>query len=322
MAVARNRVLALAKGGSSRIPLRFQEAHYRCICRRFVSTDPSNSILNPQVLRLIQEPSSSVKSVLDSPENAFLGNSRLSWKALVTSLISSSSPKKAQLALEWRLEKMSKENERDPDFYIDLIRLCGELQNVPLAMRVFTAMEFQGVKPTVTAFNSLIEVCISSHNMITAFSMFEIMKNSESSKPNADTFFYFISAFAKRLDVNSMEAWYSAKRAFEFSADLRTYEALIHGSVKSKCFDFAVRCFDEMMLSGIVPNAIILDNMLEGFCKRKDLDELKKFLTVVLDKGWEINWNVVEKFIPIWFESGEAEGMEEILTKLNEAARL
>ncbi|XP_022936079.1 uncharacterized protein LOC111442788 isoform X2 [Cucurbita moschata] len=176
MAVARNRVLALAKGGSSRVPLRLQEPHYRCICRRFVSTDPSNSILNPLVLRLIQEPSSSVKSVLDSPENAFLGSSWLSWKALVTSLISSSSPKKAQLALEWRLEKMSKENERDPDFYIDLIRLCGELQNVPLAMRVFTAMEFQGVQPTVTAFNSLIEHGIQPTERLNSLLIFEPMK--------------------------------------------------------------------------------------------------------------------------------------------------
>ncbi|XP_038897030.1 pentatricopeptide repeat-containing protein At1g12775, mitochondrial-like [Benincasa hispida] len=319
MALTGKRVLALAGSGSSRIPLQLQQAHFPLCFRRFVSTDPSNPISNPLLLRLLQEPTSSVKSVLDSQENAFLCSSRLSFNTLVTSLISSSSPKKAQLVLEWKLEKMSKENERDPDFYIDLMRLCGELQNSPLAMCVFTVMEFQGVKPTVTAFNSLIEACISSRNMITAFSIFEVMKNSESYKPNSDTFYHFIFVFAKLHDVNSMQAWYSAKKAFGFSPDLRTYEALIHGSVKSKCFDFAVKCFEEMMLSGIVPNTIILENMLEGLCKRKNLDEVKKFLNVVLDKGWEINWNVVAKFFPIWFESGELEGMEEILTKINKS---
>lgn len=317
MVLTGKRVLALARSGSSMI-LR-QQVRCRLSFRRFFSTDPSISISNPLLSRLLQEPTSSVKSVLDSQENAFLCTSRLSLNALVKSLISSSSPKKAQLVLEWKLEKMSKENESDPDFYIDLIRLCRELQNFPLAMHFFTAMEFQGVKPTVTTFNSLIEACISSHNMITAFSIFEVMKNSESYKPNTDTFYYFISAFSKLHDINSMQAWYSAKNAFEFSPDLRTYEALIYGSVKSKCFDFAVRCFEEMILSGIVPNTIILENMLEGFCRRKKLDEVKKFLHVVLDKGWEINWNVVVKFIPIWFESRELEGVEEILTKLNKS---
>ncbi|KAL0553209.1 hypothetical protein IC582_007097 [Cucumis melo] len=319
MASTGKRVLTLARNVSFSIPLQSQQPHYPLIFRGFFSTDPSISITNPLLLKLLQEPTLSVKSVLDSQENGFLCSSRLSLNDLVTSLISSSKPKTAQLVLEWKLEKLSKRNESDPDLYINLIRLCGKLRDSFLAMRVFTVMEFQGVKPTVTAFNSLIEACISSHNMITAFGIFEVMKNSKNFKPNTDTFYYFISEFSKLHDVNSMQAWYSAKKAFEFSPDLRTYEALIHGSVKSKCFDFAVKCFEEMMLSDIVPNAIILENMLEGLCKRKNFDEVKKFLNVVLDNGWEINWNVVEKFIPVWFESGELEGMKEILTKINKS---
>lgn len=214
---------------------------------------------------------------------------------------------------------MSKENEADPDCYIDLIRLCGELQNFPLAMRVFAAMEFQGVKPTAIVFNSLMEACLSSHNMITAFSIFEVMKNSESYKPNADTFTSFISAFARLCDVDSMQAWYSAKRAFGFSPDLQTYESLIYGSVRSKCFDFAVRCFEEMMISGIVPNKIILENMIEGLCKRKNFEEVKKFLNIVFDNGWEIDWTVAKKFIRRSFDLGVVDGMEELLTKLSKS---
>lgn len=95
MALIWSRVLTLAKIGSSRISLQLHEARYRFSSRGFASTDHSNS--NPLLLRLLQEPSSSVKSVLDSPESAFLCSSEVSCKSLVRSLVSSSSPKKAQL---------------------------------------------------------------------------------------------------------------------------------------------------------------------------------------------------------------------------------
>ncbi|GLT52962.1 hypothetical protein SLA2020_262670 [Shorea laevis] len=63
---------------------------------------------NPLLARLLQEPSSRIKSALDSEDMSALKSSGFSWEALVTSL-RSSSPQKAQLVLEWRLEKMLEE---------------------------------------------------------------------------------------------------------------------------------------------------------------------------------------------------------------------
>ena len=40
-----------------------------------------------------------------------------------------------------------------------------------------------------------------------------------------------------------------------------------------------------MMAPGVMPNIPILENMLEGLCKRKSFDQVKDFLKFVLDGG-------------------------------------
>ncbi|XP_048331505.2 pentatricopeptide repeat-containing protein At5g04810, chloroplastic-like [Ziziphus jujuba] len=268
--------------------------------------------------RLLQEPTSSIKTTLDS---LVLQPSQFTLETLLSSLTSSSSASldKAHLVLEWSSEKLLKENERDHDKYSELIYLCGKIRNLPLAMNIFTSMEARGIKPNSSIFNSLIHVCFSSGNMATALSLFEIMQSSEGFKPNSDTYEAFISGFSKLGNVNAMQAWYSAKKAAGFAAQLQTYESLISGCIKSRNFETADGLFREMILTGFVPNSIILDSMLEGLCKRRNLVGAKKFLNLVVDGGWDINELMVEKLVGLYFEVGNVEDMEELLATLMEA---
>ncbi|CAH1451627.1 unnamed protein product [Lactuca virosa] len=64
--------------------------------------------------------------------------------------------------LEWGLQKLQKENEKNHDIYLELIHLCGKIQNTQTAMRVFTLMENQGLKPTSIILNALISAHLSS----------------------------------------------------------------------------------------------------------------------------------------------------------------
>ncbi|CAL1382187.1 unnamed protein product [Linum trigynum] len=75
----------------------------------------------------------------------------------------SSSPQKAKLVLEWRLERMLNDGEKDRSPYSNLISLCAEIRSVPLAVSVFTSMEDRGIQATASALNSLIHTCLSSN---------------------------------------------------------------------------------------------------------------------------------------------------------------
>ncbi|KAG4954202.1 hypothetical protein AAZX31_14G128000 [Glycine max] len=282
-----------------------------CFSKHAHSNSNSHSNSNPLLLKLLQVPNSHIKTTLDQ-EMASLQSSQRSWDFLITSLSPSSSDK-ARLILEWILEKMLKENEKDRDLFSELIFLCGKVKDVMLGMRVFSSMEATGVKPNSLVFNSLISVCLSSHDIVTAVSLFEIMESSESYKPDFHTYNIFISAFSKSGNVDAMLAWYSAKKAARLGPDLQMFESLISGCVNSRKFKIADRIFEEMMISGIVPSASIIESMLNGICKQKRLGRAEEFFTFAMDSGWEINENMVDKLVAMYLQLGKAEEMEGLL---------
>ncbi|KAK7293828.1 hypothetical protein RJT34_16703 [Clitoria ternatea] len=283
----------------------FPNARHFCLCEH------SNSNSKPLLLKLLQVPNSRIKTTLDQEIPSFQ-RSHHSWDFLIASLSPSSSDK-ARLVLEWILEKMLKEKEKDYDLFSKLIFLCGKAKNVQLGMRVFSSMEANGVKPTSLVFNSLISVCLSSHDVVTALSLFEIMECSESYKPDFQTYNIFISAFSKSGNVETMLAWHSAKKAAGHGPDLQMFESLISGCIDSRKFEIADRIFEEMMVSKIVPSASILENMLKGFCKQKNLVRAAEFFKFVINAGWEINENMVDKLVALYQEQGQVEKLEELL---------
>ncbi|KAL9440184.1 hypothetical protein AB3S75_018945 [Citrus x aurantiifolia] len=285
MAVA-CRVLSVAK--SSRyllMPLRFD----RLLCNTNTNSTSASSS-NPLISRLLQVPVSQIKTTLDSVDIFAFNSFQFSWDALITSL-QSSSPKKAQLVLEWRLDKMLKGNESCLDEYACLIALSGKVQNVPFAMHVFTSMEAQGIKPNSAVFNSLICACLCS-------------------------------GFSSLGNVDAMNKWYAAKTAAGFSANVQTYESLIHGSLKARDFDSVDRFYEEMMSLGIIPSIPILEKVLEGLCARRKLDQVKSFLKFLLGGGWKINENMAQKLVKCYCEHGRVDELEELLetlTKCNQS---
>ncbi|OVA20350.1 Pentatricopeptide repeat [Macleaya cordata] len=274
-----------------------------------------SSISNPLLVRLMQEPNSGVKTALDLEANSIPKADTFFWESIVT-MLKSSSPKKAQLVLEWKLEKMLKENERDQGRYSDLIFLCGKVQYVSFALHVFTSMEAHGIRPTSAVFNSLITTCLSSGNVATALSLFEIMERSKDFKPNSTTYNAFISLYSKLGDSKAMQAWYSASKTVGFSPNVQTFESLISWSIKSKEFDIANTFYEEMMSSGVTPNVAILENMLEGLCKQKKLSKIRQFLKFILDGGWNLNKRMTENLLELYSQTGRVGEMEELLVSL------
>ncbi|KAM1247245.1 hypothetical protein TB2_043355 [Malus domestica] len=269
--------------------------------------------------RLVEEPNSRIKSLLSSDEFSALQSSDFSWESLVSSLASSSSPGKSRLVLEWKLEKLLGANERDHDRYSELISLCGKIHNLPLAMQVFSSMEANGIKPTSAVFNSLIHVCFSSGNVLTALSLFEIMKSSEGFKPDSDTYDAFMFAFSKLGNADSLQAWYSAKKAAGFTSGVQTYEYLISGCIKSNNFELGDGFYEEMVLSGHMPSLPVLESMVEGICKRRNFDLVIDFLKIVLDAGLKINEKMAEMVVGLYIELKMVEKLEELLVILTEA---
>ncbi|EOY22182.1 Tetratricopeptide repeat-like superfamily protein, putative [Theobroma cacao] len=314
MALVRKGLVSVAKRGLSSqimlIPFKSQRSFWN---------EPSSA--DPLLKKLLQVPSSLIKTTLDSYDRFALRNSEFSWNALVAGLPSLSS-EKAQLVLEWKLEKMLKDSERDYDQYLNLMSLCAKTQNVPLAMHVFTSMEAHGIKPTASVFNSLLHACLCSNDVITAFSLFEIMESSEGYKPDAETYETFIIGFSSLGNAVAMKSWYSAKKAAGYCATLQTYESLISGCVKSGDFDSADKFYEEITSIGIMPNERILENLLEGFCRQRRFSQAKELLKSFLDVGRGISVKMAEKIVRLYSEYGKVEEMEDLLSTVVESGQV
>ncbi|XVE56748.1 hypothetical protein DITRI_Ditri04bG0035900 [Diplodiscus trichospermus] len=288
--------------------------------QRLFCNEPLSSS-NPLLKKLLQVPCSLIKTTLDSDDRSALKISQFSWDAIVAGLPFFPS-EKAQLVLEWKLEKMLKENERDYDQYLNLMSLCAKIRNVSLAMHVFTSMEVHGIKPTTSVFNYLIHACLSSNDATMALSLFEIMESSEDYNPNAETYETFIIGFSSLGNAVVMKRWFAAKKAAGYSATLQTYEYLISGCIKARDFDGADKFYEEIMLTGIMPSESILENLLEGFCRRRRFSQVKEFLKSLLEVGQEIRVKMAEKIVRLYSEHGRVKEMEELLSTVQESGQV
>ncbi|CAL5206464.1 unnamed protein product [Lathyrus oleraceus] len=174
-------------------------------------------------------------------------------------------------------------------------------------------MEVVGVKSTSMVFNSLINVCLFSSDIVTTYGLFEIMESSERYKPDFRTYDNFISSFSKSGNVDAMLDWYLANKAVGLGSDLRIFELVLMGCVYAKKFEIVDRVFEEMMVSEIIPNGTILESMLKGCCEQKSLCRGKEFVRFMLDNMWEISETMVEMLIALYHEQKRVEKMEELL---------
>ncbi|XP_020103823.1 pentatricopeptide repeat-containing protein At2g30780-like [Ananas comosus] len=278
---------------------------------------PHAAAATPLLERLMRETDSGVKIALEEEEERERESSMATcqasfWEPLAVAL-RSSAPKKAQLVLEWKLEKLLKERVLEREPYLKLISLCELSSNVQFALRVFTSMEAQGIQPNTSIFNALLTLYLSTGDIVTALSLFEIMDGKDESKPDFSTYSAFISAFSRLGDAHSMVSWYFATKKAGFSPTTRTYEYLITGLTKLGKFEDADRFFNEMLSVEILPNLSILEAKIEGLCKRKDVGGVREFLKFVINRGWELNEAMAEKLSRFYMDLGLVEEMEQLL---------
>ncbi|KAL8522008.1 hypothetical protein ACS0TY_012240 [Phlomoides rotata] len=275
----------------------------------------SSSAVNhiPTLQKLLKAPSSKIKSTLESEFTS--DSTEFPWASLVSSL-NTSAPQKANLIIEWKLEKLAKEDRKNHDCYIQLLSLCESIRNLPIALFVFSSMEAEGVRPTSSVFTALISTSLSSRNFLTALSLFEIMEGSESYRPDSDTYDAFIRAYANSGNKTATKSWLTAKRDSGFPVHARTYGFLVHCCIKSMAFEDAERYLDEMKLEGLMPDEPTLLNVLLMYCKQKNFGKMKEILKLILNLGMQIDRFMSMKVVELYVQLGVVEQLEELLEML------
>ncbi|XP_020518464.1 LOW QUALITY PROTEIN: pentatricopeptide repeat-containing protein At2g30780 [Amborella trichopoda] len=269
--------------------------------------DASKSLL----LKLLQEPDSRIKTTLDSRNNFTSNGDTLLCESFIRAL-RSSSPKKAQLVLEWKLEKLLKEDTKDPDQFSKLIFLSGKLHNISFALRTFTLMETQGTTPNTDIFNSLISCCEASGLLTMALSLFEIMSKAGHCKPNLATYNAIISLYSSLADVKNMRTWFLACKKAGFSPNSETYEHLIRASFKARLFEEFDKYYEDILASNLIPNLVTVELIVKGLSGEKNLVRIKSVVNSI-NRVWPVSSSVIEGLLALYNEFGMVEEIEKLL---------
>ncbi|RCV46454.1 hypothetical protein SETIT_9G533400v2 [Setaria italica] len=263
--------------------------------------------------RLVSEPESRVKATVEEVASSAQHRDGGFWGPLAAALLRASSPTKAHLVLEWKLEKLLKEEVHDCEPYSTIIQFCAQTRNSALAMRVFECVEAQGIHLNTGIFNALVNTFLSVRDLLSAMTLYETMEGMDGCKPDCFTYDAFISAFSILGSGHAMMSWYVAAKNAGFTPSIQAFESLITGFIRLNMLDDAKTVFEEMISLGIKPNSAILEANLEIVTRKEEVNTVIDFLKRVRDGNWELNKATVERLTRICLDGGEIDEMEQLL---------
>ncbi|KAF8720264.1 hypothetical protein HU200_023921 [Digitaria exilis] len=272
--------------------------------------------------RLVSEPEGRVKATVEEVASSAQHRDGGFWEPLAAALLRASSPTKAHLVLEWKLEKLLKEEIHDCEPYSTIIRFCAQTRNAALAMRVFECAEAQGIHLNTGIFNALLNTFLSAGDLLSAVSLYETMEGMDSCKPDSTTYDAFISAFSLLGSGHAMMSWYVAAKNAGFTPSIQAFESLITGFVRLDMLDDAKMVFEQMISFGIKPNSVILETNLDMLSRQKEANTVRDFLKRVSDGNWELNNATVGRLTRICIDGGEIDEMKQLLVLIQKGTHL
>jgi pentatricopeptide repeat protein len=224
--------------------------------------------------------------------------------------------------LEWKLEKLLKEDIQDCEPYSRIIRFCGQTRNATFAMRVFECVEAKGIQLNTNICNALVDAFLSAGDLLSAMTLYETMESMDACSPNSATYDAFICAFSLLGSGHAMMSWYVAAKNAGFTPSIQAFESLITGFVRLNMLDDAKTVFEEMIALEIKPNSTILEASLEILSRKEEASRVGDFLKRARDGNWELNKATVVRLTRICLGGGAIDEMEQLLALIQKGTHL
>lgn len=274
-----------------------------------------SSLVNALFTKLVDSNDGDIKSVLDQQGNLTLRSDTLFWEPLLKALKSSesTSSNRVQQVLDWKMEKLLKESNRNPREWARQICLAGRVNNIQVAVKAFTLMELQQIKPNATVFNSLIYAYGFSNQIARALSLFEVMERTEDCRPTLVTYNTILSIYSHLGDPHNLQVWHEVCKRAGFSPNADTFKYLIVGFMRADRYDLMDLSFKEMITCGVTPSMTTLEAVMGGFGKKGLLDRMKSTFKFMMEEGWTMNENIVRNMFQVYAKLGRVADMEEVL---------
>ncbi|KAE8654131.1 Thioredoxin superfamily protein [Hibiscus syriacus] len=140
------------------------------------------------------------------------------------------------------------------------------------AMELYKAIRKEGMRPSITSLNSLLDSLVSSNQFGKTLDLFEEIIGFGF---RANKFMYgkAIQAAVKLGDLKKANGFMGCMKNEGLSPSLFIYNVLISGLCKEKRIRDAEKVFDEISERKLVPSLVTYNSLIDGYCKVVELEK-------------------------------------------------
>jgi pentatricopeptide repeat protein len=174
--------------------------------------------------------------------------------------------------------------------------------------------------PTVTDWNSIIEVLVANDQLVKAV---EIAVRAKATSPTpfkleSELSSHILASYKLTADPAKRVALLDSMRTLGLATDRHTYTQLIDTFMKRGDTEQAVELFEKMKVEGYRPNEVTFSTLMDGYLKDKQVDRALETYTVMRKLGVKpnvITYNILADGL---IKSGRSQDAWDLLSRMEE----
>nr|KYP75608.1 hypothetical protein KK1_019799 [Cajanus cajan] len=207
-------------------------------------------------------------------------------------------------------------------FFNSLIRSYAEAGLFKESMKLFHAMKFVPVSPSVVTFNTVLSVLLRRGRTNMAKDVYDEMLRTFGVAPDTCTYNVLIRGFCKNNMVDEGFRFFKEMARFDCDPDVVTYNTLVDGLCRAGKVGIARNLVNGMSKKceglKLNPNVVTYTTLIRGYCMKQEVDEALVVLEEMSSRGVEVNMVTYNTLIKGLCEAGKLDKMKDVLERMKE----
>ncbi|KAK6144946.1 hypothetical protein DH2020_021766 [Rehmannia glutinosa] len=184
----------------------------------------------------------------------------------------------------WEELKGSSGHEPDAFTYRILIQGCSKSYRINDAMKIFSEMQYNGVRAETVVYNSLLDGLLKSRKLTEACNLFEKMVDDDGVRASCWTYNILIDGLYKNGRAEAAYTLFSdLKRKGNNFVDGVSYSIVVLHLCREGYIEEALQLVEEMEARGFVVDLVTITSLLIAFYRRGQWDSMERLMKHVRD---------------------------------------